>query len=282
METFASGPKTHYYGKGDVIVYRLNRDGRVPEGASPVFGANVLMLVYGDAFWPTYTTGDNSVAHRHRLDEELHPARDAAFAGHGLEDYCRFLGAKFLATYPQVEGVQVSATEIPYAKAWPGGRGVHAGGPGTGARAHRAESRRRRRGDVRASGASGCCGSAAARSTDSCATSTRRCPTSPIGPCTCGSTSNGATRARRRRSPTARVARAGAPDRRGRLQIVRVRQHPAGDLPDGDEAARRAFRRSPKCTSKPTTARGTRWPSAATSSASTPMRGRRTAVWASR
>ena len=27
---------------------------------SPVFGASVLMLVYGDAFWPTYTTGDNT------------------------------------------------------------------------------------------------------------------------------------------------------------------------------------------------------------------------------
>ena len=35
--------------------------------------------------------------------------------GADLEDYCRFLGAKFLGTYPQVEGVQISAVEIPYA-----------------------------------------------------------------------------------------------------------------------------------------------------------------------
>ena len=27
METFASGPKAHYYGKGDVTVYRLARRG---------------------------------------------------------------------------------------------------------------------------------------------------------------------------------------------------------------------------------------------------------------
>ena len=30
MEQFASGWKRNYYGKGDVIVYRLNRDGRRP------------------------------------------------------------------------------------------------------------------------------------------------------------------------------------------------------------------------------------------------------------
>ncbi len=57
---FASGWKRNYYGKGDVIAYRLNRDGIAAPGASPVFGANVTMLIYGDAFWPTYSTGDNT------------------------------------------------------------------------------------------------------------------------------------------------------------------------------------------------------------------------------
>jgi urate oxidase len=37
------------------------------------------------------------------------------FAGDDLEEYCRFLGEKFLATYAQVEGLQISAAEIPYA-----------------------------------------------------------------------------------------------------------------------------------------------------------------------
>ena len=60
MNRFASGPKRHYYGKGDVIAYRLNRDGKAPAGGVPVFGANVLLLLYGDAFWKTYTEGDNS------------------------------------------------------------------------------------------------------------------------------------------------------------------------------------------------------------------------------
>ena len=33
MEQFATAER-NYYGKGDVIVYRLNRDGQVPAGAS--------------------------------------------------------------------------------------------------------------------------------------------------------------------------------------------------------------------------------------------------------
>src|SRR5207248_2361852 len=37
------------------------------------------------------------------------------FQGPDLEEYCRFLAAKFIGIYPQVEGIQVSATEIPYA-----------------------------------------------------------------------------------------------------------------------------------------------------------------------
>ena len=34
MEQFASGWKRNYYGKGDVIVYRLNRDGVAPAAAA--------------------------------------------------------------------------------------------------------------------------------------------------------------------------------------------------------------------------------------------------------
>lgn len=114
METFASGWKRHYYGKGDVIVYRLNRDGQVPAGQSPVFGANVLMLVYGDAFWPTYTTGDNTGLVATDSMKNFIQRETINFSGFDLEGYCRFLGDKFLATYAQVEGVQVSAEQIPY------------------------------------------------------------------------------------------------------------------------------------------------------------------------
>jgi len=112
---FAGGWKRNYYGKGDVIVYRLNRDGKTAAGVSPVFGANITMLVYGDAFWPTYTTGDNTGLIATDSMKNFVQRETLNYAGPDLEDCCRFLGAKFLAIYPQVEGVQISALEIPYA-----------------------------------------------------------------------------------------------------------------------------------------------------------------------
>src|SRR5437870_2171335 len=109
MEQFASGWKRNYYGKGDVIVYRLRR-----QGETSVFGANIKMLAYGDAFWPTYTTGDNAGLIATDSMKNFIQRETLNFDGRGLEEYGRFLGSKFVATYPQVEGVQVSATEIPY------------------------------------------------------------------------------------------------------------------------------------------------------------------------
>jgi urate oxidase/2-oxo-4-hydroxy-4-carboxy-5-ureidoimidazoline decarboxylase len=114
VEQFASGRKRSYYGKGDVSVYRLNRDGRAPTGQSAVFGARVLMLVYGDAFWPTYTTGDNTGLIATDSMKNFILCESLRFEGDDLADFCRFIGAAFRDTYPQVEGVQVSATEIPY------------------------------------------------------------------------------------------------------------------------------------------------------------------------
>ena len=115
MERFASGWKRHYYGKGDVIVYRLNRDGKTAPGASPVFGANVLLLVYGDAFWPTYTTGDNTgLVATDSMKNFIH-GETMGFDGDDLCDYCRFIGSRFIEKYPQVEGAQVTATELAYA-----------------------------------------------------------------------------------------------------------------------------------------------------------------------
>jgi urate oxidase/2-oxo-4-hydroxy-4-carboxy-5-ureidoimidazoline decarboxylase len=113
VEQFASGWKRNYYGKGDVIVYRLDREGQAG-GRQPVFGANVLMLLYGDAFWPTYTTGDNTGLVATDSMKNFIQRETLNFEGDALEEYCRFLGSKFLGIYPQVEGLQVSASEIPY------------------------------------------------------------------------------------------------------------------------------------------------------------------------
>ncbi len=112
MEQFASAWKSNYYGKGDVIVYRLRRKGRV---ADPFFGARVKMLLYGEAFWPTYTVGDNTSLIATDSMKNFIQRETTNYAGPDLETYCRFLAEKFIGLYPQVEGMQVSATEIPYA-----------------------------------------------------------------------------------------------------------------------------------------------------------------------
>lgn len=114
MEQFASGWKRSYYGKGDVIVYRLNRDGKTESGQSPVFAAKVLMLIYGDAFWPTYTEGDNTGLIATDSIKNFIQREAMNFSGAGLEELCQFLGNKFMGIYPQVEGLQLSAEEIPY------------------------------------------------------------------------------------------------------------------------------------------------------------------------
>ena len=115
MRQFASGWKRSYYGKGDVIVYRLNRDGKAAGGGSFVFGASITILVYGDALWSTYTTGDNTGLIATDSMKNFIQREVLNYEGSDLEDCCRFLGAKFLDIYPQVEGVQMSAIEIPYA-----------------------------------------------------------------------------------------------------------------------------------------------------------------------
>src|SRR5215510_15396980 len=121
MHHFYSGTRRNYYGKGDVIVYRLHRDAHCPPDQSPLFGASVMMLLYGDAFWPTYVTGDNTNLVATDSMKNFIQRETLNFTGCDLESFCRFLAEKFLNTYPQTEGIQVSATEIPYDQI-PGGK----------------------------------------------------------------------------------------------------------------------------------------------------------------
>jgi urate oxidase/2-oxo-4-hydroxy-4-carboxy-5-ureidoimidazoline decarboxylase len=114
MRQFMSGCKRNYYGKGDVIVYRLQRNGKTPSGKSPVLGVNVAMMIYGDAFWRTYETGDNTGLIATDSMKNFIQRETMNFAGSDLESYAMFLVTRFLETYPQTEGAQLTATEIPY------------------------------------------------------------------------------------------------------------------------------------------------------------------------
>ena len=115
MERLASGQNDHYYGKADVSVYRLTRDGSAGPDGNPVFGANVKMLTWGGAFWPTYLRGDNTgLIATDSMKNFIH-RETFHFTESGLENYCRFIGRRFLDSYPQVEGLQMTAVQLPYA-----------------------------------------------------------------------------------------------------------------------------------------------------------------------
>src|SRR5262249_61892483 len=80
-----------------------------------------MMLLYGDDFWPTYVTGDNTNLVATDSMKNFIQRETLNFTGCDLESFCRFLAEKFLNIYPQTEGIQVSATEIPYDQI-PGGK----------------------------------------------------------------------------------------------------------------------------------------------------------------
>ena len=169
MERLASGPKDHYYGKGDVIVYRLNRDGRVAAGRSPVFGANVLMLIYGDAFWPTYTTGDNTGLIATDSMKNFIQRETLNFTAIDLEDYCRFLGREVSRHVSAGRGR--AGLGAPRFRTRDSRAASRSCPPARSGRPRAIELTRdgRRRSACRASAASGCCAWAAAPSMASCA-----------------------------------------------------------------------------------------------------------------
>ena len=62
-----------------------------PSRDNPVFGANVKILIYGDAFWPTYTTGDNTGLIATDSMKNFVQRETMNFTGYDLESYCEFL-----------------------------------------------------------------------------------------------------------------------------------------------------------------------------------------------
>ena len=76
------------------------------------------MLLYGDAFWPTYTTGDNTGLIATDSMKNFIQRETLNFDGvRSRELSVTFSPRSSSATYPQVEGMQVSAEEVPYAGA---------------------------------------------------------------------------------------------------------------------------------------------------------------------
>lgn len=119
IRTLLSGEKRSYYGKGETVVSLLRRDptvpgAEVPEGESPILSAKVTLVIWGEAFWPTYTRGDNTGLVATDSMKNFVQRETLNYPGFRLSGLARFLGEKFLATYPQAEGLEVHAEEVPY------------------------------------------------------------------------------------------------------------------------------------------------------------------------
>jgi len=115
------------YGKARVPLYRVYARPLagltpIPESAftgrdNTLFAVEVDVEVFGTGFLPAYTIGDNSrvVATDSMKNVILHQA--LAYDGATLEGFLDHLGRYFLATYPHLEALRVSARETPFAPA---------------------------------------------------------------------------------------------------------------------------------------------------------------------
>ncbi len=119
------------YGKTEVPVYRheatpleglralseSDRRGR----DNGLFAAHVTVEIYGDNFLPSYTEGDNSMVVATDSLKNLILRETGSWTGATLESLLEHLGDHLLTGYPQMEALLVSAREIRFDPAGPGG-----------------------------------------------------------------------------------------------------------------------------------------------------------------
>src|SRR5437588_5878888 len=112
------------YGKARIPLYRIYATPltgltTVPESpfvgrANTVLALRVDVEVFGDNFLPAYTQGDNSSVVATDSMKNFVFAQALAYNGPTLEGFLDFLGRRFLATYPQMQALRLSATEQPF------------------------------------------------------------------------------------------------------------------------------------------------------------------------
>lgn len=112
------------YGKAEVRVYRtagtpLRGITPIPESAfagreNRLMGAEIEVTVHGDAFWAAYTEGDNRMVVATDTMKNFIQAVSLETQASTLEGWIHDVGARFLATYPQMESVTMQGRELPY------------------------------------------------------------------------------------------------------------------------------------------------------------------------
>lgn len=113
-----------YYGKSDVSTYRtyatpLTGITQIPESSfsgrsNTLLAAAIDVRVLGTAFASAYTEGDNRLVVATDTMKNFIHRESLAFTGATLEEWLAFIGRRFLETYPHMERLRVSGTEIPF------------------------------------------------------------------------------------------------------------------------------------------------------------------------
>jgi urate oxidase / 2-oxo-4-hydroxy-4-carboxy-5-ureidoimidazoline decarboxylase len=115
------------YGKADVRVYRthgaaLTGVTAIPESAfngrdNMLMAAEMEVTVHGEAFWESYTVGDNRQVVATDTMKNFILSASLASTAPTLEGWLHEVGAGFLATYPQMAAVTMAGRELPFPSA---------------------------------------------------------------------------------------------------------------------------------------------------------------------
>ena len=97
------------YGKEAVSVYRT-------DGVSSLFAAEIGMTARGEAFLPSYTEGDNTVVVATDSMKNFIQITALEYEEGSLEGFLELLGRRFLDLYGQVERIELTAREVPFAR----------------------------------------------------------------------------------------------------------------------------------------------------------------------
>ena len=96
----------HSYGKDAVSVYRIAGDS--------LFACETRVIVRGAAFETSYTEGDNSMVVATDSMKNFVQMMGVEYEGDTLEGFVELVGSRLLARYEHIEGVQVSAKQVPF------------------------------------------------------------------------------------------------------------------------------------------------------------------------
>ncbi|MBO9129261.1 factor-independent urate hydroxylase [Bacillus sp. 165] len=116
--------RTMYYGKGDVYVYRtyakpLTGIPPIPESHfrgrdNIIFGMNVKVALKGEAFFSSFTEGDNRLVVATDSMKNFIQRHLAQYEGANMEGFLHFVCKCFLDKYSHISAVEVTSDEIPF------------------------------------------------------------------------------------------------------------------------------------------------------------------------